>query len=114
MITTMTVCEIFVTKIRKLSRKFSQKNFAKNLSRKLRLIEIFVKNFRKKNTKFRENCDTLRKSFRFRESYKNIFVSTLVIMFLDFEYNTLNHKFLLSNMNYVQYTVEQNVHSPSQ
>jgi hypothetical protein len=31
--------------------------------------KLFAKKFREKLTKFRENCDTFRKSFRFRESF---------------------------------------------
>jgi hypothetical protein len=38
-----------------------------------RQIEVFAKNFREKLTKFRENCGTFRKSFRFRERSKNCF-----------------------------------------
>jgi hypothetical protein len=35
--------------------------------------KVFVKNFREKLTKFRENCDSFRKSFRFRERSKKCF-----------------------------------------
>jgi hypothetical protein len=38
-----------------------------------RQIEVFAKTFREKLTKFRENCDTFRKSFRFRERTKKCF-----------------------------------------
>jgi hypothetical protein len=38
-----------------------------------RQIEVFAKNFCEKLTKFRENCDTFRKSFRFRERSKKCF-----------------------------------------
>jgi hypothetical protein len=35
--------------------------------------KVFSKNFRERLTKFRENCDTFRKSFRFREKPKKCF-----------------------------------------
>jgi hypothetical protein len=35
--------------------------------------KLFAKNFREKLTKFRENCGTFRKSFRFRERSKKCF-----------------------------------------
>jgi hypothetical protein len=38
-----------------------------------RQIEVFVKTFHEKLTKFRENCGTFRKSFRFRERSKKCF-----------------------------------------
>jgi hypothetical protein len=42
-----------------------------------RQIKVFAKNFREKFTKFRKNCGTFCKSFRFRERSKKVFIPTL-------------------------------------
>jgi hypothetical protein len=48
-----------------LNHLSSNEDFRENISRKL-----FAKTFREKVTKFRENRDTFRNSFRFREKLK--------------------------------------------